>query len=114
MGKYLLALFGFCGLSFLISCGGASGSQTTQPLAITSAAPPYGFVGSASAGSGFAVTAAGGKGPHSVSWAPASGSALPPGLPLSNALISGTPTTANTYNIVVTVTDPQSTRANAS
>jgi len=113
MGKYLLALFGFCGLSFLISCGGASGSQATQPLAITSAAPPYGFVGSAYASGGFALTATGGKGSYSWSWAPAAGSALPPGLNLLNALISGSPTTANTYNVVITVTDSQSTHTSA-
>src|ERR1041384_2379708 len=113
MGKYLLGLFGFCGLCFLTGCGGASGSQVPQPLAITSAAPPYGFVGSAYAGGGFALTATGGKGSYSWSWAPASGSALPPGLTLSNALISGSPTTANTYNVVITVTDSQSTHTSA-
>src|SRR5262249_50748744 len=44
----------------------------------------------------------------------ASGSVLPPGLTLSSGMISGTPTTANTYNVVITVTDSHSMRADAS
>jgi hypothetical protein len=110
MKKYLLVLVALCGLCLLAGCGGA----TTQPplaLAITSSAPPSGTTGSAYAGSGFVLAASGGKGPYSWSWAPAASSALPPGLTLANAMISGTPTAANTYNVVIAVSDSESPAA---
>ena len=108
--------------AMLSGCGG--GPQTiikTPPpaLAITSATPPSGTVGTAYAGSGFSLTASGGKAPYSWSWtAGTAGSSgifgLPPGLTLSNAMISGTPTQANTYNVMVIVTDSQSPAAQKS
>jgi len=76
-------------------------------LVITSGAPPAGTLGAAYASGGFPLTASGGSEPYSWSWAPAAGSALPPGLTLSKATISGTPTTAGTYNVVITVADSQ-------
>ena len=56
---------------------------------------------------GFPLAGTGGIPPYSWSWAAAAGSSLPPGLNVSNspAEISGTPTQAGTYNIVLTVTD---------
>src|SRR5215469_1114608 len=104
MKKYLLSLLGLCGLIASAGCGGGGSDPTSPPpLTITSIAPPSGTTDTAYAGSGFLLTASGGKGSYNWSWAPASGSALPPGLNLSNATISGTPTQANTYNVVITV-----------
>jgi len=57
---------------------------------------------------GFALTATGGVGPYSWGWAAAAGSTLPPGLSLTNGMISGTPSAEGTYNVVVTVTDANS------
>jgi hypothetical protein len=71
---------------------------------------------------GFGLTNQGGISPYTWSWAPASGSSLPPGLNVGNPLgtpvclfnfffvvhrpcIYGTPTQPGTYNVVVTVTD---------
>ncbi len=55
------------------------------------------------------LTGAGGSGnsaDYSWSWAAASGSSIPPGLSLSTAgAITGTPTTAGTYTVSVTVKD---------
>lgn len=104
----------------LSGCGGASGVSITPPpppqaLAITSSAPPNGSVQTAYGGSGFPLVASGGVQPYAWSWAPASGSTLPPGLGLSaSGLISGTPTTAGSYNVSVTVTDSETQSANAS
>jgi Galactose oxidase, central domain/Kelch motif len=108
--------------ALLSGCGGASQPIIITPppaLAITSTAPPSGTVGTSYAGNGFPLTASGGKGPYNWSWtAGTTGSSgvfgLPPGLALSNATISGTPTQANTYNILVTVTDSQSPAAQKS
>jgi Putative Ig domain/Kelch motif/Galactose oxidase, central domain len=110
MKKNLAVLFLLCALSVLAACGGGSDVITTPPpaLTITSAAPPSGKAGSAYAGNGFLLTASGGKAPYSWNWTPTTGSALPPGLTLSDGMISGTPTEANTYNVVITVTDSQS------
>src|SRR5690348_5614251 len=98
MKKYLVSSLGLCGLLALAGCGGGSSSttQTLQPLAITSSTPPAGTTGAPYAGNGFALTASGGQAPYI--W---SVSALPPGLTLSNGMIAGTPTTPNTYNVVI-------------
>src|SRR5262249_16462240 len=107
--KRLWLVSAICGLCLLAGCGGGtSAPPPPSPLAITSAAPPSGTTGSAYAGNGFLLTASGGVPRYSWNWAPASGSALPAGLSLSNGMISGTPTTPNTYNVVITVTDSQS------
>lgn len=78
------------------------------PLVITSA-PPQGTVGVAYGGtnSGFRLGASGGVGPYTWSWAPSPNSLLPPGLSLSNGAISGVPTFAGSYNVVVTVVDSE-------
>ncbi len=110
MKKYLLGLLVVYAMYLQMGCGGGSSStsQAQQPLAITSSTPPSGTTGTAYAGNGFALTASGGQAPYNWSWAPASSSALPPGLTLSNGMISGTPTTPNTYNVVIKVADSQS------
>jgi len=90
--------------------GNASKSASVQAspgtLSITSGNPPSGTVGAAYGP--FALTASGGVGPYFFSWAAASGSTLPPGLSLTNGIISGTPSAEGTYNLVVTVTDSES------
>jgi hypothetical protein len=69
--------------------------------------------------------ATGGMEPYSFTWAAASSSHLPPGLALSfaseggcggpcSAVIDGTPTSAGTYNFVVTVNDSESPAMHAS
>src|SRR5215467_11748270 len=118
MKKCLLSFLGLCGLLASAGCGGGGSVTTspppTQPLAITSAAPPAGMTSVAYAGSGFLLSASGGKGSYTWSWASAAGSTLPPGLTLSNAMISGTPTQAGTYNVVITVADSQTPPAQTS
>jgi len=105
-------------------------------LTITSGASPNGVVGIRYGGShiiqghqiwGFILSATGGVGTYSWGWTPASGSSLPPGLTvkvlffggstrccLYVPVISGTPTAAGTYNVIVGVTDSGSPPANAS
>jgi hypothetical protein len=99
----------------LAGCGGGPPIQqdTTPPpkaLVITSGTPPDGTVGVAYAGGslGFSLGASGGTAPYTWSWTAASGSSLPPGLDIAGSSITGTPSTANTYKVVVTVTDSQS------
>ena len=110
--KRQLAWLGVFGLILLAGCGGAGSDPITTPpqaLQITSPAPPSGTIGVAYASGGFTLSASGGKAPYT--WAPAAGSALPPGLSLSNGVISGIPTAAGAYNLAVTVTDSQSPAA---
>ena len=85
-------------------------------LLITSATPPGAVLQAAydDGGSGFLLTASGGKTPYTWSWAGGSGSSLPPGLNLSQNSISGTPTAAGIYHVLVTVSDSQSTPAQTS
>ena len=64
---------------------------------------------------GFLIKATGGKQPYAWSWVAAPSSSLPPGLTLNPfGLIDGVPTTAGTYNFIVTVTDSQVPAAQAS
>jgi hypothetical protein len=98
-------------LSVLGGCGGGSAPLPRSHPVITSAPPPAGTVG---VPYGYAQDASGGVQPYNWSWAPASGSTLPPGLIFSNAGISGQPTTAGTFNVVLTITDSQSPPAHAS
>jgi hypothetical protein len=122
-------LSGTLELSLTINAPGA--------LAITSGAPPDGTVGGPYGGThtisghsftGFPLTATGGTPSYTWSWAAAQGSSLPPGLNLSLLYISGgstrccvyvlaisgTPTTAGTYNVVVTIADSASPPAHVS
>jgi hypothetical protein len=108
-------------LVLLNGCGGGGYSappvqQPQQPqvlpLTINSGVPPTGTVAISygSNGNGFALPASGGTGPYTWSWTAAAGSSLPGGLNLSNGIISGTPTAAGSFNVVVTVSDlPSST-----
>jgi len=84
------------GLSILIATAGGPPSVTTASL-------PNGTVGAAYNQS---LTATGGTPPYQWSWMAAAGSALPPGLTLSSTgTISGTPTAAGTFNVIVQVQD---------
>ena len=107
------------GLWILVGCGGSSPSAPPPPARplITSGAPPSGTVGfpyGIGGQVGFSPTASGGVQPYNWGWAAASGSSLPPGLTLNNLGISGQPTAAGTYNVIVTVTDSQSPPQHAS
>src|ERR1700680_3964986 len=77
----------------------------------------------------FQLTASGGSGNYTWSWAAAQGSSLPPGLGCCahffetgypregvsvNGAVFGIPTTPGTYNIVLTLTDAHNTSASAS
>lgn len=84
---------------------------TAGALVITSGTPPAGITGEVYGSGGFSLTASGGSAPFIWGWAPAQGSTLPPGLTLSNGVISGTPSAAGTYNVIVTVADSQSPAA---
>jgi len=96
-------------------------------LTITSGVPPSGTVGKPYGGShiisfhtftGFPLSATGGLPSYTWSWNAAAGSSPPPGLKIAVLVlggsvrcclvvpvIKGTPTTAGTYNVVVTVKD---------
>src|SRR6266478_5639371 len=93
-------------------CGGGYQPPISTPppkLAITSATPPSGGVGTSYAASGFSLTASGGIAPYHWSWVAASGTSLPAGLNLSTSgLISGTPQVASTYDVTVTVSESSS------
>ncbi len=114
----------------LASCNSGSSAPAT-PLSITSGSPPNGTVGTAYS---FNLAVTGGEGGYAWGWRASPGSTLPPGLRLMCLVltppgagcsqpqeIAGIPTTAGTYNVVVTVSDvvltgdtysnPQSARA---
>ena len=118
MKRYALAVPGLLGLMLQAGCGGGYQPQVTPPpaaLAITSAAPPAGNVGSSYAGNGFSLAASGGRAPYQWSWTATSGSFLPGGLNLSaSGLITGTPQAASTYDVTVTVSDSSSPPAKVS
>lgn len=80
-----------------------SGKPT--PVQITSGTPPGGEVSAAYSGGSFPLGASGGTPPYSWSWSAVAGSSTPPGLNVVGGAITGTPTTAGTYQVVVTVTD---------
>src|SRR5215472_5624524 len=112
-------VFLFLGVLLLNNCGSGSGSSTPPipTLRVASGTPPPAnlMVSYGQTGSGFLLSASGGVPPYSWSWAPATGSSLPPGLNLANGMISGTPSALGTYSVVVTVTDAEATpqQANA-
>ena len=111
MKRSLLLVISMFALSALCACGGGAMGGNVQPLTITSAAPPSGGAQTAYgvSKSGFSLAASGGVPPYTWSWAAAAGSALPPGLSLgASGLISGTPTSAGSYNVQATVKDSAS------
>ncbi len=55
------------------------------------------------------MAASGGISPYKWSWIAAANSSLPPGLALTGNVLSGTPTTAGSFSVVVMVTDSGST-----
>lgn len=113
-----------------------SGTTDVKALTITSGPPPQGIAGEdydpvrkcvggslghpchwEIVGYGFPLRADGGVQQNGViwSWAPQPGSALPPGLTISGATLTGTPTMQGTYGVVVTARDTgSSSTANAS
>lgn len=123
MDRHFLQMFLTCGLCFLASCGGTGSGRTgsegrqIQPIAITSGTPPSGTAQTpyGNKGAGFSFAASGGIAPFGWNWAASTGSSLPPGLELSSSgLISGTPTTAGSFNVTVTVSDSESPAAQKS
>jgi hypothetical protein len=82
-------------------------------LNVTQSTPPIGYVGSAYPSTSLSATGGNG-GSYTWTWTAAGGSSIPPGLNLSTAgAITGTPTTAGTYSVVVTATDSASNTGNA-
>ncbi|MDR3726304.1 MAG: putative Ig domain-containing protein [Terracidiphilus sp.] len=90
--------------------GSATLAMTISPgITISTATLPGGYQGTAYPG---ATLAASGGTNTGLTWAVASGSALPAGLSLSaGGVISGTPTGSGTTNVAITVTDSASNTA---
>jgi len=109
MTKRLLSVVLAAYVCCLLGCGGSVDSPPPPPkisMAITSGSPPAGTAGVPYDGSGFALTASGGVSPYTWKWAAQSKSSLPAGISLSSdGLISGTPTLAGDYEVMVTVMD---------
>ena len=118
MKQELLWLVGACAVGILTSCGGGSGTvpppppPPPAPVQITSPAPPSGTLNVSYPG--FPLTASGGKPSYTWTWQPKTGEVLPPGLTLSNGTISGLPTQAGAYDVVINVADSQSPPAQTS
>jgi Putative Ig domain len=97
-----LGILALVAVLFVAGCG-ANGPVALTVTTVSSALP----AGSVSAGGSYPSTtlsASGGTAPYT--WAVTTGSTLPPGLSLNaSGTISGSPTTAGTYNFSVTVTD---------
>jgi large repetitive protein len=98
-----LGAFALTAVLFVAGCTTNGGSGQLAVTTLSSALP----AGSVSAGGAYpssTLSASGGTAPYT--WAVTSGSSLPPGLNLSGSgTITGSPTTAGTYNFSVTVTD---------
>ncbi|MGB8542650.1 MAG: putative Ig domain-containing protein [Candidatus Acidiferrales bacterium] len=99
--------------TFTITVTDSAGFSNSVPftlavssLSITTTSPlPPGVVNTAYDSPGLQFAATGGNAPYT--WSVASGSSLPAGLTLdpSTGILSGTPTTAGTFNFGITVTD---------
>ncbi len=114
-------------LAFLVACGGGGGGGgggTSATITITSGLPPNGTVGTGygSAGwwgckqcSGFPLSASGGVGTVTWTWAAASGSSLPPGLSLVGYWIRGMPPVGSvgSYRVIVSATEGGTTPGTA-
>lgn len=109
--------------SFTLQVTDAAGTIATQTLSITINPPPPLSVATRSlsvgtVGASYSQTLQAASGTPPYSWTITAGS-LPSGLSLTGAVISGTPTTAETSNFTVQVTDstspkPQTATANLS
>jgi Galactose oxidase, central domain/Kelch motif len=110
MKKPFWLVLSMCGVCLLTSCG-ASSPSTPPPAAlqIMSGTPPDATlqVAYGGGGVGFPLLASGGVPPYRWSWAAATGSSLPPGLSLTDGMISGTPSTPGIFQVVVTLMDSQ-------
>jgi hypothetical protein len=110
----ILALFVVAVASALGGCVGAVSEATSKPapgtLSLTMGSLP-----GATAGTAYDVTLVASGGTTPYSWSISSGS-LPAGLSLaaSTGIISGSPTTANSYSFTVKVTDADSNTASES
>jgi len=104
----------------IVGDSGGSGSAGSGTLAITSKSPPGGMVGveyKTQVGChggyycppriGFTLSASGGNGNYSWTWAAANGSSLPSGLSFTDGKITGTPAvgSAGDHVVVVSVAD---------
>lgn len=112
----LLYISGFPLLLVWVGCNSSSGTVNMVQLTISTSALPNGTVGAAYGPA--ALSASGGKTPYAWSWAAQAGSSLPPGLSIKNnadntGTISGTPTTAGTFNVTVTATGADAGAAHA-
>jgi Putative Ig domain len=106
-----LAVIGLL-IASLVGCGGGGNSTNNQPLglSITTNSLPNGTTGTPYQQT---LVVTGGTSPYS--WSLTSQGALPAGLALNGTgTIAGTPTTAETSNFTVEVTDSSSASANAS
>jgi len=97
--------------------GNTTLSITVKPgISINAITLPTGYAGSAYPPSGTSATfgaTGGNSGPYTWTWVAAGGSSIPAGLALSSAgTISGTPTAAGSYSVVVTATDAAQNTAN--
>lgn len=131
------------GLSLLAGCGGGGSALPLGGPRSTPSTPPLifpasGALAAGQVGKGYVgwhcwivccprtecaggepISANFGVQPYTASWVAAAGSTLPPGLDLcscgaSTAAIVGFPTTAGTYNFLVTVSDSESPPQQAS
>jgi hypothetical protein len=113
--KHTLVFIGLATMIGLASCGGGSPSQSiaivsAPPVISTQVLPPAAIAGIAYPGFTLAV-ARGGQAPFS--WIETG--SLPPGLNLNiSGALSGTPTTAGSFDITVTVKDSHSPQQTAS
>ena len=113
----LLCVLGLTVFFGCAGCGGGSGMKKPAPLVVTTGSLPNGTVGTAYGPA--TLTATGGIIPFTWTWAAQAGSSLPPGLSIktnadNTGTISGTPVSAGTFNVTVTVTaaDPGMASAN--
>jgi Putative Ig domain len=89
--------------------GVKSFTLTVTPISISTGSLPYGDVAVAYSAT---ITASGGTGALTWAMAPVQSSQMPPGLKLNaNGTITGIPTSAGSYNIIVQATDTKGNKA---
>jgi large repetitive protein len=112
----LLCILGFPLLLGSAGCNSSSGNVNLVQFTISTGALPNGTVGAAYGPA--VLNASGGMTPYTWSWAAQAGSSLPPGLSIKSnndntGTISGTPTTAESFNVTVTATGADAGAAHA-